>query len=57
MTTKDKTCNECSCEIDPVVVIQGDEFDDEFVCKLCRVEIDFDRFEADFQKEFGNALR
>ena len=57
MTTKDKTCNECSCEIDPAVVLQGDEFDDEFVCKLCRVEIDFDRFEADFQKEFGNALR
>jgi len=54
---KDKTCNECSCEIDPVIVLQGGEFDDEFVCKLCRVEVDFERFEEAFQKEFGNALR
>jgi hypothetical protein len=53
---KDKTCNECSCEIDPAALID-DDFDVEFVCKLCRVEVDLDRFEEAFQKEFGNAIR
>jgi hypothetical protein len=61
MNNKDKKCNECSCEIDPSIVATqdflDDAFDDEFVCRLCHVEIDFDRFESDFQKEFGDALR